>query len=102
AGSSKAVVDPSPFINTSMMCSWSVVPTPEGMSAATSARNAGTAALPDTGPAQTVFADSLAFVIASVRDDVTGEPATENSAGTVSATEVTLPPTIGPTSELEV
>src|SRR5258705_8275332 len=68
-----------------------MAPTPAGMSAATSARNVGAAAEPEVGPAHTWLADALALVIASVPEPVTGEPDTENSAGTVSPTLVTVP-----------
>lgn len=56
------------------------------------ARNVGGAGGPDVGPAQTVFAASLTFETANVPELVTGEPETENSAGTDRPTLVTDPP----------
>ncbi len=64
---------------------------PLGMSAATSARKVGAAALPVVGPAKTRLADCVALVTASVPEVVTGVPETENSAGMVSPTLVTVP-----------
>src|SRR5574340_1687323 len=60
-------------------------------SAATRDRKVGCAGAPLVGPAQTVLADSVAFVTASVPLVVTGVPATENSAGIERPTLVTLP-----------
>ena len=62
------------------------------MSAGTTVLNVGCAAPPDVGPAQKVLADCVAFVTPRVPEVVIGDPDTENSAGTVMATEVTVPP----------
>ena len=64
----------------------------EGISAATSDLKVGAKALPDAGPANTVFALSVAKPIAKVPLDVIGEPDTVRKPGTVSATLVTVPP----------
>lgn len=68
------------------------VPVPAGKSAVTNALKAGCAAAPVVGPAHTVLAVSVAFVIAMVPLEVIGEPETLNSVGTVTATDVTVPP----------
>ena len=48
------------------------------ISAATKARNVGTAATPAVGPASTVFAVCVFHAIAIVPADVTGDPVTAN------------------------
>ena len=60
-------------------------------SAVTRERKVGAAGEPVVGPAQTRLALSVARVAASVPAAVTGEPPTEKMAGSVSATEVTVP-----------
>ena len=67
------------------------VPTPPGMSARTSARKVGSATPPEVGPAQTVFAVSVALPIVIVPAVVTGDPLIVSSAGTASPTLVTVP-----------
>jgi hypothetical protein len=63
-----------------------------GRSAATSERNVGVAADPETGPAKTLLADCVDSVIAIVPAPVTGLPLAERSAeGTVTPTLVTVP-----------
>jgi hypothetical protein len=62
-----------------------------GISEAAKDLKAGVDAPPDVGPAYTVFALSLAAVTANVPAVVTGLPPTENSAGIVRATLVTVP-----------
>lgn len=62
-----------------------------GKSASVNTRNVGAAALPLDGPAYIRFADWVDFVTPKVPVVVTGEPVTENSAGIVSPTLVTVP-----------
>src|SRR5262245_58529895 len=81
------------------------VPVPAGRSAVTRDRKLGCAAPPDVGPAHTVFALCVVLLIASVPLVVIGEPETENSAGTVWPTLVTVPVPAGrsaATSDLKV
>lgn len=56
------------------------------------ARKVGAASAPLAGPANTVFAVSVAKVIANVPVVVTGLPETEKIDGAVNATDVTEPP----------
>src|SRR6185312_5482778 len=62
-----------------------------GMSAETSARNPGAAAIPDVGPAKTVLALCVASVPVIVPEAVTGLPETVKMLGSARPTLVTVP-----------
>jgi hypothetical protein len=78
------------------------VPVPAGKSADVNARNVGVAALPEAGPANTKFADSVFNVSPKVPLVVIGDPDTENIEGTVIPTEVTVPLVPGVICEVTV
>ncbi len=67
-------------------------PKPAGMSAATSERKVGVAALPVGGPANTLFAVCVASASAKVPEVMIGLPDTDMMLGTVMSTLVTVPP----------